>query len=326
MNRGITKEDLLLILPRALTQDKSVVALAEVDAEALAARPAEIDKARVIANIDGLDEAVLDILAHDFKVDWWDPEYSVEEKRRTLKSSWRVHKTFGTKAAAERAVTAVYSNARIYEWFEYGGEPHHFKVKVWGEDRPGFEQGTAKVFRLVSMVKRLSSWLDEIVLEFDFSPFVETTGHLIFRRFAMAWTFQSPHDRMALGISRLQIAPYRFPHFSDTVRFDGSTDFDGGITFDQTYGALGFPSFRMNSKFRKPKERLHTPSFRGAGTARVTNRGGDLDLLRFTYTASLKHSENLSGKITMENWYALNGEFDFDGSKIFNAYIKEEEL
>ncbi|MDE6454768.1 MAG: phage tail protein, partial [Dysosmobacter sp.] len=108
MNRGITKENLLLIAPPALRHDKSIMALAEADAEALAARLAEIDRVRIISNIDGLEEAVLDILARDFKVDWWDPEYSLEEKRRTLKGNWKVHKTLGTKAAVSAALSAIY--------------------------------------------------------------------------------------------------------------------------------------------------------------------------------------------------------------------------
>ena len=84
---GITRENLLLIVPPALTHDPAMMARAAADAEALTARLAEIDQVRVISNIDGLNETVLDILARDFKVDWWDPEYSVEEKRRTLKGS-----------------------------------------------------------------------------------------------------------------------------------------------------------------------------------------------------------------------------------------------
>ena len=98
---GVTRENLLLLLPPALTHDPAMMARAEADAGALAARLAEIDRVRIISHIDALDETVLDILAWDFKVDWWDPNYTLEEKRRTLKDSWRVHKLLGTKAAVE---------------------------------------------------------------------------------------------------------------------------------------------------------------------------------------------------------------------------------
>lgn len=162
MNRGITKENLLLILPPALTKDKSVVALAEVDAEALAARPAEIDKARVIANIDGLDEAVLDILAHDFKVDWWDADYSIEEKRRTLKGSWRVHKILGTKAAVETAISAIYPNTKVLEWWEYGGEPYHFRLSINISDDDVDSKRMRRVLERMNFYKSLRSHNDGI--------------------------------------------------------------------------------------------------------------------------------------------------------------------
>ena len=124
---GLTKENLVATLPVALQKDPSVVALAGTIAELLAWRPEEIDRLRIYPAIDRLDERLLDILAHDFKVDWWDADYSLEEKRRTLKDSWRVHKILGTKAAVERAISAIYPHTQVLEWFEYGGEPYHFR-------------------------------------------------------------------------------------------------------------------------------------------------------------------------------------------------------
>lgn len=159
-DRGITMENLLRILPPALTHDQSVAALAEAAAAALADRAAETDRARVFANIDQLDEAVLDILACDFKVDWWGPEYTVDEKRRTLKGNWQVHKTLGTKAAVEAAISAVYQNTKIIEWFDYGGNPFCFKIRLnltgteWSEERP------RKVLERVELYKSLRSHLD----------------------------------------------------------------------------------------------------------------------------------------------------------------------
>ena len=131
MNKhGLTKENLVATLPPALRTDPSVVALAEALGEVLAVRPAEIERLRIYPAIDTLDEPLLDILAHDFKVDWWDPEYSLEEKRRTLKDSWRVHRLLGTRAAVEMAISAIYPHTQVLEWFEYGGEPYHFRLDI----------------------------------------------------------------------------------------------------------------------------------------------------------------------------------------------------
>lgn len=160
--RGITKENLLRIFPSALTRDKSVTALAESAAELLAARLAEIDKARVTANIDVLDNAVLDLLACDFKVDWWDPEYTVEEKQQTLKDSWQVHRTLGTKAAVERAISAIYPYTTLEEWFEYGGDPYHFRIRINLSDDYADPERMQRVLARMNYYKNLRSHNDRI--------------------------------------------------------------------------------------------------------------------------------------------------------------------
>lgn len=127
---GLTKENLLFAFPVGLRENSSVAALGDMTAEALAARDAEIDQLSLYARIDELPEALLDILAYDFKVDWWDPNYTLEEKRRVFKDSWYVHQHMGTKAAVETAISAIYPNTRVLEWFEYGGEPYHFRLDI----------------------------------------------------------------------------------------------------------------------------------------------------------------------------------------------------
>jgi len=128
---GITAENILKLLPIALQQDDTIRALAASAAEVLASRPEEIDRLLIYPHIDALDEELLDILAYDFKVDWWDGDYSVPEKRRTLQDSWRVHRMLGTKAAVETAISAIYPDAKVEEWFEYdGGRPYHFRLRI----------------------------------------------------------------------------------------------------------------------------------------------------------------------------------------------------
>ncbi|WP_298029665.1 phage tail protein I [uncultured Dysosmobacter sp.] len=131
MNKhGLTRENLVATLPPALQKDPSAVALAEAVADLLSQRPEEIKRLLLYPAIDKLDGPLLDILAHDFKVDWWDADYTLEEKRKTLKDSWRVHKLLGTKAAVVTAISAVYPHTTLEEWFEYGGDPFHFRLWI----------------------------------------------------------------------------------------------------------------------------------------------------------------------------------------------------
>ena len=115
-------------LPDVILKDEHMRQLAEVAARVLYKRTQNYDKAVIYSRIDQLDEGVLDILAQDFKVDWYDYNADVAEKRRTIKDSWFVHKRMGTKAAVERAVSDVWPNSKIEEWFDYSGDPYHFRV------------------------------------------------------------------------------------------------------------------------------------------------------------------------------------------------------
>lgn len=158
----LTPANLLRTLPDALRNDESMVALAESIAHVLADRTGEIQNLLIYSRIDQLPEDLLDILAHDFKVDWWDSDYTLEEKRRTLKDSWRVHRTLGTKAAVVTAISAIYPHTKLQEWFEYGGQPYHFKLLIdatYDNVAPDKHQ---RVLNRVEYYKNLRSIMDEV--------------------------------------------------------------------------------------------------------------------------------------------------------------------
>lgn len=159
-NRGITTENLLLLLPEALTQDPHIRALAEAYAKAMEGRLAEIDRMRTVANLNGLDEKLLDILAYDFKVDWYGYDYPMKAKRELLKSSFQVHRKMGTKGAVERALSAIYPGTKVEEWFTYGGEPFGFRI-ILDITKPNVQISNDEILRAVDMYKSLRSHLEE---------------------------------------------------------------------------------------------------------------------------------------------------------------------
>lgn len=161
-SHDLTRENLVGTLPPALRKDPSAVALAEAMADLLARRLDEIEQLRIYPVIDRLDEQLLDILAYDFKVDWWDSEYSLEEKRRVFKDSWYVHQHMGTKAAVETAIRAIYPLTTVEEWFEYGGEPYHFKIHIDISKESGDKSKPLRVLDLVNFYKSLRSHMDVI--------------------------------------------------------------------------------------------------------------------------------------------------------------------
>ncbi len=161
-HHGLTKENLVRSLPVSLSGDPKMLALAEAIAGVLAQRREETTRLAIYPHVDRLDEALLDILAHDFKVDWWDNNYSLEEKRRTLSASWQVHKTLGTKAAVEKALRAIYPSTTVKEWFDYGGKPYHFRLDINVTDDEADSAKQRRVLARLQYYKNLRSHLDGV--------------------------------------------------------------------------------------------------------------------------------------------------------------------
>ena len=162
MNNSQTIDNMLSVLPTVLAEDTEMQALAVGLAEAVARYREEIDSIRIYPNIDNLPEDLLDILAYDMKVDWWDYEFTLQEKRETLKRCWYVHKHKGTPAAVETALSAIYPDTRVEEWFQYGGEPFHFRITIPMDENSLDAAKHARVMQAVNYYKNLRSVLDSV--------------------------------------------------------------------------------------------------------------------------------------------------------------------
>jgi len=168
--------DLTRALPEPLKSDPDMRALGMVIAGELQENIRLAQNAVIFARIDELPEELLDILARDFNVGWYKDSYSIEIKRLLIRECVRIHKRKGTKWAVETALQALYPNTTVEEWFEYGGEPHFFRVhlNITGaapEDIPDIDT----IRRTIWLYKRLSSWLEDII--FTLEEEIEVTDY-----------------------------------------------------------------------------------------------------------------------------------------------------
>lgn len=117
-------------LPTVLQNDPSMLAIAQSIQGKLSEISLEIQKNIIYTRIDELDEILLDILAYDLHVDWYDYSYDLDTKRATIKNSVEIHRKMGTKYAVETATSNIFPGTKVEEWFEYDGEPYTFRVLV----------------------------------------------------------------------------------------------------------------------------------------------------------------------------------------------------
>lgn len=320
-SHGLTKENLLAALPQALQRDPSVSALAEGIAEVLAGRPAEIDRLRIYPAIDRLDERLLDILAQDFKVDWWDPNYSLEEKRRTLRDHWRVHKSLGTPAAVVTAISAIYQGTTLEEWFQYDGEPYHFRLNIDLTGDQGDPERMQRVLERLEYYKSLRSHLDSIDYSTRAGPFPFSTKEMFFL------------DTVAFPL-RCSNTP------DELIRLDGRRRLDGSWKLDQRGRgiklqrvALAFSlAERFAPKMRqaafspfsaRTRERAEMTAF-SAGTQAKNKE--DIECVTLHLPITFRQEYRFSGTLLQDRMWRLDGTYQLDGTKKLNAASKEEAL
>ena len=151
------------LLPEHLAYDLSVQAMAYAVGRQVEAICGYADKTGIYAAIALLPEAALDLLALELRTPAYDEAYSAETKRRLVQNSILAFAKMGTPGAVENLAKAIFGSGVVEEWFEYDGEPHHFKVRT---GRPTDVIASHERFaEELKSVKRASSWLDSIEYE-----------------------------------------------------------------------------------------------------------------------------------------------------------------
>lgn len=151
------------ILPPNLRADETVFAAASALDQELNELTTKIPLVNLMYTIDQQDEAVVDELAWEFHVDFYDQSLQLEKKRALVKNSPLWHRIKGTPAAVEEVVTAAFDDSKVLEWFEYDGTPYRFKV-VTKDSMPDGET-LETLHRAIHSVKNTRSRLDSIAFE-----------------------------------------------------------------------------------------------------------------------------------------------------------------
>ncbi|MBR4153358.1 MAG: phage tail protein I [Selenomonadaceae bacterium] len=129
MNKSIFEARLTDILPESLTQDKKITALAAALDEELLKLSEQTRLVMHLPRLDELSGRILDLLADQFHVDFYEPLFLSDEiKRNIIRQSIAWHKIKGTRRAVEMVIEMFERQVRLEEWFEYGGDPFWFRA------------------------------------------------------------------------------------------------------------------------------------------------------------------------------------------------------
>jgi len=151
------------LLPPSIADDENVKAMAESLTTVFRETTGYIPSVLFMPRIDELtDEALIDNLAWQFHVDFYEQDMPLEMKRELVSRWLDWHTRKGTPSVIEEIVTVVFADATVTEWFDYDGEPYHFRVDTELPDVTA--ENIQRLIRAIFSVKNTRSWLDGVYI------------------------------------------------------------------------------------------------------------------------------------------------------------------
>jgi len=158
----LSNVDLLSLQSGYMQKDTTTIALCKALTPQFQQLATETKLCLIYARIDDLDEPVIDELAWQMHVDWYDAAADISIKRQLIKTSIIVHMYRGTPYAVEQVIMTHFGDGHVEEWFDYGGEPGMFKVVTANASVTA--ELAAQFTRILNSAKRASAHLEEIII------------------------------------------------------------------------------------------------------------------------------------------------------------------
>lgn len=121
-----------------------------------------VERTRLMAMVENLDEWVLDYLAVELRAPAYEDSFPIEVKRALIAGTLPFYAKLGTPMAINWATRTIFGESHLVEWFDYGGKPYHFKMGINITDDILNPEKDRQVINAIKVCKNLRSHLDSI--------------------------------------------------------------------------------------------------------------------------------------------------------------------
>ena len=321
------------VAPSSIKDDKTVsAAIKSLDPE-LNSVSHDICEAFILSRIDELPELLIDLLAWQWHVDYYEPDLPLATKRSLVKSSISWHRIKGTPQAVAQLVTQLFGSAKVSEWFDYHGRAYFFRVAVNISGLNTLEMDAAalaKLRRVIKCAQNARSWLEFISLIYDLEDTQLTREELAALKLATGYYDYYPYklnynarrwlDYDCFNGELIFQGDSRACFAGDDMQlsFDGLHSFTGEHADARTFtfnGNLNFGDLSGLNSFGSARDLINIDALQLI--MRLNSFADDYS----RELAKLSHNGKFSfdGLINYTAGLSLNGRHDFTGS--FNTGI-----
>lgn len=162
MSMNTQNVDIVKLLPAFMREDCAARGLSAPLSDMVQEISATLDLLSTWDHLDTLPEKDLDELAWEINLLWYNKAASMDIKRSIVRDGFLTHSKLGTKWAVENVIATYFGVGIIREWWEYAGDPGHFKVL---STNPTITNERLDEFLLLlEKTKRLTAKLDGVFI------------------------------------------------------------------------------------------------------------------------------------------------------------------
>lgn len=217
----ISKFDLIRTVPKFILRDRNGFAMARAIEAAL---KYFLEKSQegldTLQNVDKMPEWRLDEMAWEMNC-LYDETAQEEVKREWIRNAIPLYSIWGTKTSIAEYLKGYFGEVEVQEFWEYSGDPFHFRVTVGGEWTP---ENEAWARRAIDRAKNVRSVLDAFRLGCRCYFAIEATGEIKDRfRFPCAgelWAGEYPTENIKWEIDKIPGPNYEVEDFDGRVAYE----------------------------------------------------------------------------------------------------------
>ncbi|MGN0338667.1 MAG: phage tail protein [Lachnospiraceae bacterium] len=116
-------------------------------------------KLTVWSDLDHADPKYYDYMAMTIRAPYYRSDYPDKQKLALIKSAILTRRYAGTTKAIEELLSHTFTDATFVPWYEYNGEPYHFKITMESEPT---EEMKALFAAMLKRVKAARSIIDGV--------------------------------------------------------------------------------------------------------------------------------------------------------------------
>ena len=163
----------LELIPQSIVSDDIITAAKVLDSR-FSATVKAVNKINMYANLHELEDDILDHLLWESHITWAEGLELVktrEHKIEFIRNAITLHRLKGTPAALELVFSILEMSCDLKEWFEYDGNPYHFKVEIATDSLLSGEMQLLR--KLILEYKNVRSHLEFIAVQLPQTQHIE---------------------------------------------------------------------------------------------------------------------------------------------------------